>query len=47
MQNAKIDNWPVPVGEDLRAALDDILAGKQVQRPINPSIGCNVKWHPE
>jgi len=35
----------VPVtGEDLRAAIDQVLAGKPV--PINqrPSIGCNIKW---
>ncbi|CAK0780999.1 hypothetical protein CVIRNUC_005250 [Coccomyxa viridis] len=33
-------------GEDLRAALDDILAGKPVQKPIKPSVGCSIKWHP-
>ena len=33
-------------GEDLRAALDDILAGKPVGKPIKPSVGCNIKWHP-
>lgn len=35
----------IPVtGEDLRAAIDAVLAGKP---PINdqmPSIGCNIKW---
>ena len=33
-------------GEDLRAALDDILAGRPVGKPIKPSVGCNIKWHP-
>lgn len=33
-------------GNDLRAALDDVLAGRPVQRPVKPSIGCNIKWHP-
>ncbi|CAL8468598.1 g8138 [Coccomyxa elongata] len=37
----------VPVtGEDLCAALDDVLAGRPVQKPVKPSIGCNIKWHP-
>ena len=31
-------------GEDLRAALDAVLAGKPVAREQKPSIGCNIKW---
>ncbi len=31
-------------GEDLRAALDHILAGKSVPKPWKPSIGCSIKW---
>jgi peroxiredoxin len=35
----------VPVsGEDLRAALDQVLAGKPVPPDQRPSIGCNIKW---
>jgi peroxiredoxin len=35
----------VPVsGEDLRAALDTVLAGKTVPTDQRPSIGCNIKW---
>lgn len=35
----------VPVtGKDLRAALDEILAGKEVSAPQIPSLGCNIKW---
>jgi thiol-disulfide isomerase/thioredoxin len=35
----------VPVtGEDLRAALDTVLAGKPVPTDQRPSIGCNIKW---
>jgi peroxiredoxin len=35
----------VPVsGEDLRAALDAMLTGKQVSPHQKPSIGCNIKW---
>lgn len=35
----------IPVtGEDLRAAIDTVLAGKQVPADQRPSIGCNIKW---
>jgi len=35
----------IPVtGEDLRAALDAVLAGKQPETQQRPSIGCNIKW---
>lgn len=35
----------VPVtGEDVRAALDAILAGQSVSEEQRPSIGCNIKW---
>jgi peroxiredoxin len=35
----------VPVsGEDLRAALDALLAGRPVPAEQVPSIGCNIKW---
>lgn len=31
-------------GEDLRAALDAVLAGRPVSSEQRPSIGCNIKW---
>jgi len=31
-------------GEDLRAAIDKVLAGKPVSADQRPSIGCNIKW---
>ena len=35
----------VPVtGENLRAAIDDVLAGKKIPTDQRPSIGCNIKW---
>lgn len=38
----------IPVtGEDLRAALDAVLAGKPVLKDQKPSIGCNIKWKPD
>jgi len=37
------NNVPV-TGNDLRAALDAVLAGKEVPEPQKPSMGCNIKW---
>lgn len=35
----------IPVtGEDLRAAIDQVLDGKPVAAEQRPSIGCNIKW---
>ena len=35
----------IPVtGEDLRGAIDLVLAGKPVPAEQTPSIGCNIKW---
>jgi peroxiredoxin len=37
----------VPVtGEDLRRAVDAVLAGEPVPEPHRPSLGCNIKWKP-
>jgi peroxiredoxin len=37
----------VPVtGQDLRAALDAVLAGQPLDQDQRPSIGCNIKWKP-
>jgi len=37
------NNIPVN-GQDLRAAVDEVLAGKSVSADQKPSIGCNIKW---
>ena len=34
-------------GRDLRGALEALLAGKPISAEQQPSIGCNIKWHPE
>ena len=35
----------VPVtGEDLKAVLDDLLAGNEITKDQKPSMGCNIKW---
>ena len=39
------NNIPV-TGQDLRTALDQILAGQPVSASQTPSIGCNIKWTP-
>ena len=37
----------VPVtGEALRAAVEDVLAGRPIPEPHRPSIGCGIKWKP-
>jgi len=37
----------IPVtGKDLRAALDELLAGRKIAPDQKPSIGCNIKWRP-
>jgi peroxiredoxin len=33
-------------GEDLRSALDAVLAGQPVTGDQKPSLGCNIKWMP-
>jgi peroxiredoxin len=36
---------PMPVtGEDLRAAIDTVLAGDSPSEKQTPSLGCNIKW---
>jgi hypothetical protein len=37
----------IPVtGGDLRAAMEALLAGKEVSRDQKPGIGCSIKWKP-
>ncbi len=37
----------VPVsGEDLREAIDNVLAGRPVDTDQTPSAGCSIKWKP-
>jgi len=31
-------------GQDLRAAIEAVLAGKPISAEQKPSIGCNIKW---
>lgn len=34
-------------GEELRAALDAVLAGRPAPAEQYPSMGCNIKWKPQ
>lgn len=37
----------IPVsGQDLRSAIDSVLADRSVSEQQKPSIGCNIKWKP-
>ena len=37
----------IPVtGEDLRKAIDQVLAGEEPIEIQKPSLGCNIKWIP-
>jgi peroxiredoxin len=42
--NSRPGNGVPVTGNDLRAALDAVLAGKPVSPHQTPSIGCNIKW---
>ena len=33
-------------GRDLRAAIDDVLAGRPVSGVQKPGVGCSIKWKP-
>ena len=46
MDGARPGNGVPVSGEDLRAALDAVLAGQPVPEDQKPSIGCNIKWKP-
>jgi len=44
----RMDDNPMTPGEEttheLRDALDDLLAGREVAAPLTNPVGCNVKW---
>jgi peroxiredoxin len=46
MDSSRPDSGIPVTGEDLRKALDAVLAGGSVPEPQRPSIGCNIKWKP-
>jgi len=46
MDSSRPGNDITLTGEDLRGALDDLLAGKEAPEVQRPSMGCNIKWKP-
>jgi len=44
MDGSRPGNGMPVTGEDLRAALDAVLAGETVAGEQRPSMGCNIKW---
>ncbi len=46
LDDSRPSNGKPVTGEDLRAAIEALLAGKPAIKEQKPSIGCNIKWKP-
>ncbi len=46
LDDSRPSNGKPVTGQDLRAAIDAVLAGKPVNAEQKPSVGCNIKWKP-
>lgn len=46
LDDSRPSNGKPVTGEDLRAAIDAVLAGQPVNPEQKLSIGCNIKWKP-
>jgi peroxiredoxin len=46
LDDSRPSNGQPVTGQDLRQAIESILAGKAVDPNQRPSIGCNIKWIP-
>lgn len=46
LDDSRPSNGKPVTGEDLRAALDAVLANQPVNSEQKPSVGCNIKWKP-
>ena len=44
MDGSRPNSGQPVTGQDLRQALDDVLAGRPVDPEQKPSLGCNIKW---
>ena len=47
LDDSRPGNGVAVSGSSLRGAIDAVLTGAPVPEPQRPSIGCNIKWHPE
>ena len=46
LDDSRPSNGKPVTGEDLRAALDAVLANQLIGSEQKPSVGCNIKWKP-
>ena len=46
LDDSRPGNGKPVTGQDLRLALDSVLAGQAVPGQQRPSAGCNIKWKP-
>jgi len=46
LDDSRPSNGKPVTGADLRAAIDALLAGRQISQDQKPSLGCNIKWRP-
>jgi peroxiredoxin len=46
LDDSRPGNTQPLTGRDLRAAIDAVLAGKQVNPDQRASVGCSIKWKP-
>jgi peroxiredoxin len=46
LDDSRPSNGKPVTGQDLRQAIESLLAGKDVDSNQRPSIGCNIKWIP-
>jgi peroxiredoxin len=44
LDDSRPGNSIAVTGQDIRAALDALLAGQPISKHQKPSIGCNIKW---
>ncbi len=46
LDDSRPGNGRPVTGRDLRAAIDSVLKGREVNPDQQPSVGCNIKWKP-
>jgi peroxiredoxin len=46
LDDSRPSNGKPVTGEDLRAAIEAVVAGEPIEGEQKPSVGCNIKWKP-